>query len=249
MNQEPLVSIVIPAHNEAGGIRGVLSSICEHMNRAKIAFECVVVNDASSDGTGAVVEALAREQSAVRHIQRNGLNGLGRAIRDGLAHARGKSVIIAMGDGSDSPSDIARCAGLLQEGYDCVFGSRFKRGSRVEGYPRLKLFLNRLGNRAIQFFFGLPYNDITNAFKGYQAELIRALGPLQSTQFEITVELPLRALPFARRISEPAISWHGRTSGASKLALSRECFRYLGTIIVLRLRHPKRPPEGGADKP
>jgi hypothetical protein len=72
------------------------------------------------------------------------------ALRCGLADFQGDVVATFMADGSDAPADLVAFYRKLQEGYDCVFGSRFSRGGRVVDYPRLKLVLNRLGNRFIQ---------------------------------------------------------------------------------------------------
>ena len=77
-----------------------------------------------------------------------------------------------MGDGSDFPEDVVAFYRKLEEGYDCVFGSRFVRGGRTLDYPIHKLVLNRLGNTAIRLLFTMRYNDVTNAFKMYRRRVI-----------------------------------------------------------------------------
>ncbi len=91
---------------------------------------------------------------------------------------------IMMADGSDDPSDLVLYHGLLEEGYDCAFGSRFVPGAEVTDYPRLKLAINRVVNLGIRLLFRHRYNDTTNAFKAYRREVIEgdpavALEPLQ----------------------------------------------------------------------
>ena len=77
-----------------------------------------------------------------------------------------------MGDCSDNPKDIINYVDYLDQGFDCVFGSRFTKNSIVEGYPLLKLILNRIANNFIRLFFLIKYNDVTNAFKAYRNELL-----------------------------------------------------------------------------
>ena len=99
-----------------------------------------------------------------------------------------------MADASDDPGDLVRYHGLLEEGYDCAFGSRFIRGAAVHDYPRLKLVINRLANSFIRMLFRHGYNDTTNAFKAYRREVIETVQPLLSNHFNLTVELPLKAI-------------------------------------------------------
>ena len=77
-----------------------------------------------------------------------------------------------MADGSDGPEDLVRYHRLLEEGYDCAFGSRFVPGAQVHDYPRLKLIMNRIVNWFIRVLFRHGYNDTTNAFKAYRREVI-----------------------------------------------------------------------------
>ena len=98
-----------------------------------------------------------------------------------------------MADGSDDPADLVRYHWLLEEGYDCAFGSRFMPGSEVVDYPRFKLTINRVVNWGIRVLFRTGYNDTTNAFKAYRREVIDTVSPLLSNHFNLTVEIPLKA--------------------------------------------------------
>jgi dolichol-phosphate mannosyltransferase len=120
--------------------------------------------------------------------------GFGFAVRRGLAEFRGAAVAIVMADGSDDPADIVRFYRTLEQGYECVFGSRFIRGARVTDYPKLKLIMNRLANLLIRGLFMLSYNDVTNAFKLYRRKAIAGVQPLLSHHFNLTVELPLKCI-------------------------------------------------------
>jgi dolichol-phosphate mannosyltransferase len=136
-----------------------------------------------------------------------------------------------MADGSDSPADLIAYWRLLCEGYDCAFGSRFMAGARVHDYPRLKLVLNRVFNAGIQVLFGHGYNDTTNAFKAYRREVIETVQPLLSNHFNLTVELPLKAVVRGHSFAVVPISWTNRASGESKLALNEMGSRYLFIVL------------------
>ncbi len=230
-----LLSIVMPAHNEAGLAGTTIETLHQALAKAGVPHELVVVDDASTDGTGELLDHLAARLPAVRVVHRAPPPGVGRAVRAGIAAARGDAVVIAMADGSDEPRDICAYYHRLQEGYDVVFGSRFVRGGSVEGYPPLKLAINRVGNHLMRLLFGRGENDLSNALKAYRREVLRAIEPLESDHFEIFVELPLKALAAGARAATVPVAWHGRRAGASKLKLARQVPRYARVILRLWL--------------
>ena len=140
-----------------------------------------------------------------------------------------------MADGSDDPDDLVTYYHTLREGVDCVFGSRFIRGSRLVGYPWHKLCLNRLANTLIRFLFGLSYNDMTNAFKCYRREVIEGVQPLVSQHFNLTVELPLKAIVRGYSYATVPIRWTQRKHGISKLKIKEMGSRYLFSILSIWL--------------
>ena len=233
-----LISLVIPARNEEKLIVPVAQKITEALRNAGISYECIVLNDGSTDQTGPLLDLLAQQDPCVKVVHRKPPHGVGWAIREGLQAVTGEGVIIAMGDGSDDPKDVVQYAHLLQKGYDCVLGSRFRPGSQVLDYPKLKLALNRLGNFLVQVLFWLPYNDVTNAFKAYRTQLVRSIPLLLSTSFEINLELPLQVLRLSRHPIEVPIRWMGRSEGQSKLAIWSESARYFIRLLMLRFGPP-----------
>jgi dolichol-phosphate mannosyltransferase len=206
-----------------------------------IDFELLVVDDSSSDRTADVVSDLQSANERVRYHRSHYPPGFGLAVRAGLEEFTGDVVAIVMADGSDHPADVVRYFRLIEEGYDCAFGSRFARGASVSGYPLFKLMLNRVANFAIRVLFRHGYNDTTNAFKAYRREVIETIQPLFSKHFNLTVELPLKAIVRGHSYAVVPVSWTQRQTGASKLHVQEMGSRYLFIVLyVLLERHLSR---------
>ena len=187
-------SVVIPAQDEQEAIGETVSGVVDVLSREEIDYEVIVVDDGSRDATREVVEKIGASNPRVRCHASHYERGFGFAVRAGLDEFTGDAVAIFMADASDDPEDLIRYYQLLQEGWDCAFGSRFIRGAQVHDYPRLKLVLNRLANWFIRALFRHRYNDTTNAFKAYRREVIETISPLFSNHFNLTVEMPLKAV-------------------------------------------------------
>ncbi len=231
------LSVVIPARDEAGLIAATLRATVGALEQAGIDHEVLVIDDASVDGTSAVIEAVAAEHPQIRWTRSHHPRGFGFTIRSGLEDFEGDAVAVMMADGSDDPADLVRYHALLEQGYDCVFGSRFIPGAQVRGYPRLKMVVNRLANWFVRALFRHNYNDTTNAFKAYRREVIETVQPLLSNHFNLTVELPLKAFVRGHSFAVIPISWHGRASGSSKLAMQEMGSRYLFIVLYVFLEH------------
>jgi dolichol-phosphate mannosyltransferase len=231
------LSVVIPAHNEEAVVGETVEGIVTALAAAEIEHEVIVVDDSSTDGTAAVVEGIAARHPQVRCLPSPFRNGFGFAVRAGLDVFEGDAVAIVMADGSDSPDDLVAYQRLLEEGYECAFGSRFVRGSRVIDYPRYKLALNRIVNLGIRVLFRHRYNDTTNAFKAYRREVIENLRPFLSNHFNLTVELPLKAVVRGYSYGIVPISWTNRKAGVSKLRLNEMGSRYLFIVLYVFLEH------------
>jgi dolichol-phosphate mannosyltransferase len=229
------LSVLIPAHNEEESIAETVKDIYERLTAEQIPHEILVVNDNSKDQTERVLQKLADVYPTLRYINNPPPNGIGLAIKSGLAHYTGDAVVIVMADGSDSPEDIVKYYRELQKGVDCVFGSRFIKGGKLIDYPRHKLLLNRLANWFIEVLFGLRYNDVTNAFKAYRRETIEGIKPVLSHHFNVTVELPLKAIVRGYSYSVVPISWKNRSHGVSKLKIKEMGSRYLFMILYIWL--------------
>jgi dolichol-phosphate mannosyltransferase len=221
------LSVVIPAHDEEGSVAQTVQAITATLRDAHIDHELIVVDDASTDATAAVVARLAEADPNVRYLRSPYPPGFGFAVRAGLEAFTGDGVAIVMADLSDDPRDLVAYHRLLEAGYDCAFGSRFIRGGRAVDYPLPKLILNRLVNGGIRLLFGHGYNDTTNAFKAYRREVIDNVQPLLSHHFNLTVEIPLKAVVRGHTYAIVPIAWRNRATGESKLKLKEMGSRYL----------------------
>lgn len=233
---KPYFSIVIPVHNEEGCIAATCEAIAARFASEGIAdYEICVVNDNSRDGTEEILKKLAAHLPAVRYVNNSPPNGFGYAVRKGLESFAGECACVVMGDLSDSPDDILAYYREMKGGAECVFGSRFIKGSRVNDYPRHKLWLNRLANGFIKILFRLDHNDITNAFKCYRRDVIEGIQPLLSAHFNLTVEMPLKAIVRGFTFKTVPISWTNRQAGESKLKIKEMGSRYLFIALYVWL--------------
>ncbi|MDZ8241081.1 MAG: glycosyltransferase [Nostoc sp. ChiQUE01a] len=229
------LSIVIPAYNEEDCIVQTVHTISTVLEQEKIDYEILVVNDNSKDNTEELLQQINSENIKLRYVNNYYPNGFGFAVRCGLENFTGDAVAVVMADSSDAPEDMVSYYHTLQEGYDCVFGSRFIKGGRVIDYPIHKLIVNRLANLFIKILFGLKFNDTTNAFKIYRKEVIDGISPLVSHHFNLTVEMPLKAIVRGYSYKTIPITWRNRTTGVSKLKLKEMGSRYLFIVLYIWL--------------
>ncbi|MFZ0944871.1 MAG: glycosyltransferase family 2 protein [Syntrophobacteraceae bacterium] len=229
------LSIVIPARNESGNIRATLDNLRCVLVREEIPYEIIVVDDGSTDGTASEVLECSRLDPNVVPVANPGRNGFGRAVRCGLNRFTGDAVIICMADASDSPEDVVKYYQILRDEAECAFGSRWIKGGSVSDYPPLKRIINRFSNIFIRLLFGLRYNDITNAFKGYRRYVIDGCRPLISPQFNLTVEIPLKAIVRGYSYAVIPITWKNRKLGQSNLKIQEMGSRYLFILLSVWL--------------
>ena len=222
-----LLSVVIPARNEAGCIAATVEHLHLELRLQQVPHEIVVVDDGSTDSTWMVLEEIHARIPECRPIQNPGEHGFGRAITFGFNHSSGDAVVVMMADESDDCRDVVRYWQILDQGWDAVFGSRFVRGGGVIDYPRHKLLLNRVANLFLRVLFRVKLNDFTNAFKAYRRTVIEGCRPFLSPHFNLTVELPLKTIVRGYSWTVTPITWRNRRFGESKLKVKEMGSRYL----------------------
>jgi dolichol-phosphate mannosyltransferase len=229
------LSIVIPARNEEGCILSTVQHLHLELELHNVPHEIVVVDDGSTDRTWDLLTQLHASLPQLTPVKNEGLHGFGRAIAFGLERMKGDAVVIMMADESDDCRDVVRYWQELNQGWDCVFGSRFLKGGGVIDYPKVKLLVNRMANFFLKTLFAIRLNDTTNAFKAYRREVIEGCKPLISPHFNLTVELPLKAIVRGFSWTVVPITWRNRRTGEAKLKIREMGSRYLFVCLYVWL--------------
>jgi dolichol-phosphate mannosyltransferase len=230
-----LLSVVIPARDEQGCIASTIEHLHVELRLQNVPHEIVVVDDGSSDRTWEILTELRSKLSELHAVQNTSHHGFGRAVARGLDEMKGDAVVIMMADESDDCRDVVRYWQKLNEGYECVFGSRFMKGGGVIDYPRVKLILNRVANLFLKILFNIRLNDTTNAFKAYRKTVIDGCRPLIAPHFNLTVELPLKAIVRGYSWTTIPITWRNRYTGSPKLKIKEMGSRYLFVCLYVWL--------------
>lgn len=229
------LSVIIPARDEEGCIASTIGHLHLELDLHGVPHEIVVVDDGSADRTWEILQGERLRIKELSPVQNPGFHGFGRAIQMGLDHATGDAVVIMMADESDDCRDVVRYWEKLNEGYECVFGSRFIKGGGTIDYPPIKYVINRLANLFIKTLFHLPLNDTTNAFKAYRKTVIEGVRPIVSPHFNITVELPLKAMVRGFKWTVIPITWRNRRHGVAKLKINEMGSRYFFIVAYVWL--------------
>jgi dolichol-phosphate mannosyltransferase len=226
------LSIVIPAYNEAESIGETIEKLVSVLSKESINYEILVVNDNSKDNTLEVLQELKSRFSSINFVTNVGPNGFGYAVRYGLERFTGDCVAVMMADLSDSPQDLVKFYETMIAGnYDCVFGSRFMKGGKTIDYPAVKKVINRVANAIIRMVMNISYNDTTNAFKLYRRHTIEGIKPFLSPHFNLTIELPLKAIIRGFNFAVVPNSWTNRKYGESKLKIREMGSRYFFILM------------------
>ncbi|HEX5923414.1 MAG TPA: glycosyltransferase family 2 protein [Baekduia sp.] len=226
---DPLVSIVVPAYNEAATIQEVL----RRLSVVPFRSEVIVVDDGSTDATPNLVAAI----DGVQLIRRPRNAGKGAAVRDGIAATSGAIVLIQDADLEYDPKDLPRLLGPLIEGHaDVVYGTRLRGGEP----QRAHLFWHYAGNRFLSLLTNILFNttisDMEVGYKAFRGDLIRGIH-LVSDDFRFEPEITAKVLKIPGiRLYEVPISYYGRTFAEGKKITWRDGVRAVGALVRFRLR-------------
>jgi dolichol-phosphate mannosyltransferase len=227
------LNIIIPLRDEENQIKITIDLLNKELKSFKKNFIITLVDDHSRDGTWNLLEKIKQENNKIEIFKNEYLPGYGNAVRFGIEKNESDAVVFFMGDCSDNPKDIISYIDYLDQGFDCVFGSRFIKNSVVEDYPLLKLILNRIANNFIRLLFLIKYNDVTNAFKAYRKDLLVDFKPIVSNHFNINAELALKAISRGYKYKVIPISWSNRKKNISKFKIKEMQNRYIFTILYV----------------
>ena len=224
-----MLSIIIPLRNEIDNLENIKENF--NKNLINIKFEVIFVNDFSTDGTFQKISEIAIENKNFKVFD-NEKKGLGGAINLGVEKSNGEYICIMMADLSDDFNDLKDYYTKIKDkNLDAVFGSRFTKKSKVLNYPFKKLILNRIFNFVVQILFLNKYNDYTNAFKIYNAKVLKNMLPFVSESFNIFLEIPLKIISRKYSYEITSINWYNRKLGTAKFNIKELRAKYLFTLI------------------
>jgi dolichol-phosphate mannosyltransferase len=222
---DPVVSVVMPVYNEGPAIVPTLEQLEAALT---VPHEVLVVYDFDEDTTLPVVKGLAAAMPAVRPFRNDLGRGVLNAMKAGIAGSRAPYVLISMADGSDDYSRIDQMVALARDDRaDVVAASRYMRGGRQIGGPRLKRLMSRGAGLSLHWFAGVPTHDPTNNFKLYSRSFLDATPIESSAGFELALELTVKATLAGRRVAEVPTTWRDRTAGQSNFKLRKWLPHYL----------------------
>jgi len=230
--------VIIPTYNERENIEKIIRTTFSQ----KKAFDILVVDDNSPDGTALIVENLRKEFPKSLYIEnRKDKNGLGAAYIHGFkwALARKYEFIIEMdADFSHNPADLEHLyEACAQEGADLSIGSRYSRGVNVVNWPMSRILLSFFASKYVRFVTGLPVHDTTAGFVCYKRKVLETinLDKIQFVGYAFQIEMKFKAWKHGFTIKEVSVIFTDRTLGESKMNRTIITEAIFG-IIEMRLR-------------
>jgi dolichol-phosphate mannosyltransferase len=211
--------IIIPTYLEAENIADVLGKVRGAAPHADI----LVVDDNSSDGTADLAKAANEELGQIDVLSRPGKGGLGGAYRAGFRQAFEEEyeVIVQMdADLSHDPAALPELLKGVDNGADVVIGSRYVKGGQIPNWPLVRRLLSRVGNGYASLVLGLGVGDATAGYRAYRAEVLEAIGAIDTTAtgYGFQLELSHRANRWGAKITEVPITFNDRIRGESKMS-------------------------------
>ncbi len=230
------LSVIIPCYNEQARLADTLRRVTGYLNGRGLDYEILVVNDGSTDDTATVAEAAAADDSRIRVVGYRPNRGKGYAVRQGVACARGATVLCSDADLSTPIEELSRLAPYLDHGYDVVIGSRAIAGATlVVRQPWWREFLGRGFNKVVRLLALRGYQDTQCGFKLFSQ---RAAQDIFSNLVIDRWTFDVEALVVARKqgycVKEVPVTWIN--SPQSKVSVLRDGARTIWDLLRIRLR-------------
>ena len=215
------LTIVIPTHNEEAVILKPLKRLAASVYTT---HEIVVVDD-SKDSTPQMVKKYLKKVPNIRLVT-GGKISFGQALGLGYKSAKGDAFVVVMGDLCDDPKTIDKMFNKLNSGWDVVCGSRYMKGGKKVGGPKLQGLLSELVCRSLKILTGVPTSDVSNAFKMYKIKTLKGVRFNKKSGVEASMETLLQVYFKGAAICEIPTVWLGRSRGESKFNIFARTPRY-----------------------
>ncbi len=213
--------VIIPTYNEKDNIERILRAVMELPN----AYEVLVVDDNSPDGTREIVSRLQEEyQEKIHLLKRAGKQGLGTAYLDGFRWAleRQYQYVFEMdADFSHNPTDLCRLfKACAEQGHDVAVGSRYATGVNVVNWPMSRVLLSYFASRYVRVILGIPVEDTTAGFVCYKREVLERINfkRIKFVGYAFQIEMKFIAFKLGFKIKEVPVIFTDRTEGTSKMS-------------------------------
>ncbi len=228
-NQLSRISLVVPVYNEADNIQLFVRDLESALQEP---HETLIVYDFPEDNTLAALAEMHPPCPKVRLVHNTLGKGVLNALKAGFQASHGDVVVVMMADRSDDPKDVAAMAELIRAGADVVAGSRYVRGGRQEGGPRLKRLLSWLAGISLHYLAGLPIHDATNNFRAYSRRVVEQIPIEGKVSFAMALELTLKAHWRGWKLAEIPTTWRDRAAGQSRFRLFAWLPHYLHWYLL-----------------
>jgi len=209
-SSRPSISAFFPCYNDEGTIAALVRETDAQLRCASSDYEIIVVNDGSSDGSAAVLDALAREIPQLKVVTHPVNRGYGGALRSGFAAASKDVVFYTDGDGQYDVKEIPIMLALLVDDTDFVNGMKMSRSD-----PAYRVFAGNLHKFATRWAFWLPVDDVDCDYRLIRRSVLDRID-LRSNSGSICVELVKRAQRAGARFRQVSVRHYSRQFGSSQ---------------------------------
>ncbi|MEM0967370.1 MAG: glycosyltransferase family 2 protein [Verrucomicrobiota bacterium] len=227
-NEGERISVVIPVYNEAGNLPDLRKKLVTSLEEVGKEWECILVNDGSTDGSAEILDQLQTEDSRFKviHFRRN--YGQTAAMQAGFDAASGDIIVPMDGDLQNDPADIRKMLEKLNEGYDVISGWRIDRKDKKVS----RVFVSRIANRVISWISGVRLHDYGCSLKAYRRRVLEGV----RLYGEMHRFIPIYASWQGAKVAEIAVNHYPRVHGESSYGLER-VFKVILDLMVVKFLH------------